>query len=77
MNPTDTRSAVAAEMRAALARAGRTASWLAERTQISKQALSRKLRGDTSFTVEELVSASVALDVDPSTLVPGAHKVAA
>ena len=69
MTPTDTRSAVAAEVRASLARAGQTASWLAEHAQISKQALSRKLRGDTSFTVEELVAVSVALDVDPAHLV--------
>lgn len=76
MNNTDTRSVVAAEVRASLARKGESAAWLAEATGISKAALSRKLRGDTSFTVEEVVAVAVALSVDPVILLPAAEVAA-
>ena len=76
MNNTDTRSVVAAEVRASLARKGESAAWLAETTAISKAALSRKLRGDTSFTVEEIVSIALALDADPAKLLPAAEVAA-
>ena len=67
----DTRVTVAAEVRAVLARAGRSATWLAVETNISKASLSRKLRGETSFTVEELVAVCGALGIDdPAMLVP-------
>lgn len=70
MNPTNTRSAIAAEARAALARKGQSAAWLAEDAGISKAALSRKLRGEVSFTVEELVLVAEALAVEPDALLP-------
>lgn len=70
MNPTNTRSAIAAEVRAALARKGQSAAWLAVEAGISKAALSRKLRGEVSFTVEELVLVADALDVEPDALLP-------
>ena len=70
MNTTDTRSAVAAEVRASLARKGETAAWLSESAGISKTALSRKLRGDVSFTVEEVVAVADALGIDADTLLP-------
>ena len=69
MTTADTRKAIAAEVRASLARDGRPATWLATATDISKTALSRKLKGDVSFTVEELVAVALALDVDPAALV--------
>lgn len=69
MTTEDTRRAVAAEVRASLARDGRSATWLATEADISKTALSRKLRGDTSFTVEELVAVAIALNIDPAPLV--------
>ena len=73
MNTTDTRSAVAAEVRASLARKGETAAWLSESAGISKTALSRKLRGDVSFTAEELLSVADALGIDDvDTLLPRA-----
>lgn len=67
--PTETRDAVAAEVRASLARDGRAAQTLASDTGISKAALSRKLRGLTPFYVEELLAIAVALDVDPAKFV--------
>lgn len=76
MNPTTTRSAIAAEVRAALARKGQSAAWLAEEAGISKAALSRKLRGDVSFTVEELVLVAIALAIEPEVLLPRAEVAA-
>ena len=76
MTQADTRITVAAEVRAALARAGQSATWLADETDISKQALSRKLRAETSFTVEELVAVCVALGIDPATIVPAGRAAA-
>lgn len=74
--PTNTREAIAAEVRASLARSGHSALWLSERSGISKTALSLKLKAQRSFTVEELVAVSVALDVDPARLVAPARAAA-
>lgn len=73
----NTRSAVAAEVRASLGRAGRSAAWLAQSAGISRAALSRKLRGDVSFTVEELVLVALALGVEPDTFLPRPDATAA
>lgn len=78
MTTTEAREWIAAETRAALARDGRSASQLAEDAGVSRSALSKKLRAQVSFTVEEIVSVSVALGIDPGTLVPSAsHRDAA
>ena len=58
------REAIAAEVRASLARANQPASWLADRAGISKTALSLKLKAQRSFTVEELLSVADALGID-------------
>ena len=77
MNPTNARSAIAAEARAALARQGQSAAWLAEEAGISKAALSRKLRGEVSIYVDELVLIAIALELDPSDLLPRVSQAAA
>lgn len=77
MHTKPAREYVAAETRAALARDGRTATQLATDTGISKSSLSKKLRGQVSFSVEELVSVAVALSIDPGTLVPPTAQAAA
>ncbi|MGC4154818.1 MAG: helix-turn-helix transcriptional regulator [Propionicimonas sp.] len=68
MTATQIREAVAAEVRAALARDGRKAARLAEEAGISPAALSRKLRGLTPFYVEELLNIADALNIDPAPL---------
>jgi len=77
MTSTEAREYVAAETRAALARDGRTAMQLAIDTDISKSSLSKKLRGQVSFTVEEIVDIAVALGIDPGALVPSTASQAA
>ena len=70
MTSTEAREYVAAETRAALARDGRTATQLATDTGISKSSLSKKMRGQVSFTVEEIIDIAIALGVDPGAFVP-------
>lgn len=70
MNSTEHRSAVAAEVRAELARAGIRQADLADLAEISPQALSRKLHGKTPITVEELLRIAAALNLNPSDLLP-------
>jgi len=77
MNSTETREYVAAETRAALARDGRSAMQLATDTGISKSSLSKKMRGQVPFYVEEIVDIAVALGIDPSALVPSTTSQAA
>lgn len=62
------RKTVAAEVRAALARDGRSAAALAGATGISKTSLSRKLRGQTPLYVEEIVLIAHALGIDAGAL---------
>lgn len=68
MNNPNYRPAVAAEVRASLAREGRTAASLAYEAGISRGALSRKLNAEVSFTVEELLTVADALNVTPGSL---------
>ncbi len=70
---TDLREAIAGELRAALARDGRSLTDLAHDSGVSKAALSRKLKGDTAVSVEELLRISVALDVSPASIVDSAR----
>ena len=70
MSTTDTRAAVAAEVRAAIARSGRSDAEVASAAGIHRATISRRLRGETSFTVEELVALAVALDVSVADLLP-------
>jgi lambda repressor-like predicted transcriptional regulator len=70
MKPTEAREWIAAEARAALARDGRSAASLAEAAGISRSALSKKLRAQVSFSVEEIVDVALALGINPGSLVP-------
>ena len=71
------REAIAAEVRASLARANQPASWLADRAGISKTALSLKLKAQRSFTVEELLSVADALGIDADMLLPNPNSAVA
>jgi len=71
------RQAIASEIRAALARDGRTASTLATDAGMSRAALSRKLRGLASFSVDELIEVAFRLNVEPISLIPTRALVAA
>lgn len=75
--PTAHRSAVAAEVRAALARDGRTATALAIGSGISRGALSRKMNAETPFTVDELLAVAAVLDISPGSLIVTAERTAA
>lgn len=62
-------TSIPAELRATLAREQRSQRWLAEKSGISPAALSRKMRGDTSFTLDELLSVTHALGVSAADLI--------
>lgn len=68
MSHTDTRQALAAEIRAAIARVGRKQNAIADATGISPASLSRKLRGETAFYAEEVVAIADAIGVDAGAL---------
>ncbi len=70
MNTTEAREYVAAEVRAALARDGRSAAQLATDSGIPRSSLSKKMRAQVSLTVEETLAIAVALNVDPASLLP-------
>ena len=72
-----TREAIAAEVRASLARSAQSALWLAERSGISKTSLSLKLKGQRSFSVEELLAVADALGIDAGALLPHPEPTAA
>ena len=74
MSPSETRDYIAGEARAALARDGRTAARLASDTGIPRSSLSKKLRGQVSFTTEEVVAICIALSIEPSVLLPPASE---
>lgn len=61
---------VAATVRAELARAGRNQQSLANHLHLSQPAISRRLKGDVSFSIDELVSVAAYLGVDVTLFVP-------
>lgn len=63
MTETTAAKQVGANVRAELARAGRTQAWLAGVIGISQQSVSDRLRGGTAFDVNELTRVADALDV--------------
>lgn len=63
------RIALAAEVRAAIARDGRKQVEVARAAGISSAALSRKLNCETKFYTEELVALADALGVDAGDLI--------
>lgn len=72
MTTPEVREFVAAEVRAALARDGRSAAQLATDSGIPRSSLSKKMRAQVSITAEELLAISKALAIDPGTLLPSA-----
>lgn len=67
---TFTRQLIAAEVRAATARAGLTQAELARRTGISGQSIRRKLKGERGFAAEELVDIANVIGCQVSDLLP-------
>ena len=67
---TTTRSQVAAEVRAAVARAGLNNASVAAKTGMSHQSVVRKLRGDRAISVEELLDIAAAVGCSASDLLP-------
>lgn len=74
---TEHRSAIAGEVRAAVARAGVSARSLAIEVEMSPASLSRKLRGDVSFSVEELIAIANHLGISITALIPRTVSAAA
>jgi transcriptional regulator with XRE-family HTH domain len=62
---------VAGEVRANLARRGKTKVWLAAQLKISTATLQRRLAGQSSFSLAEISTIAEALDVPVSDLLPG------
>lgn len=71
------RGAAAAEVRAAVARAGITYQDLASQVGMPPAILSRKLNGSSPLGIEELVAIARALGVRPSDLIHTATMAAA
>ena len=67
-NPT--RADVAAEVRALLGRQDKSQRWLSEQTGIGAPGLSRRLKGERDFNLDELSSIATALGVPLSALLP-------
>lgn len=68
---------VAGEVRAHLGRQGHDGTWLARQLDVSDMWVSRRLRGVTEFTADDLVRVADALGVDPAELLPQRVKVSA
>lgn len=61
---------VAAEVRAQLGRLNRDGTWLASKLGVSEMWVSRRLRGITKFSVDDLVAVAAVLDVQAADLIP-------
>lgn len=77
MDTTSTRRAVAAEVRAAIARAGLHPTAVADKAGISRTTFRRRISGQSPLTIDELVAIANALDVDVSTFLTPALTAAA
>ena len=70
MDTNQNRKLIAGEVRAARARVNISVLDLATASSISISALRRKLNGETSFTVEELISVACVLGVAVGDFIP-------
>jgi transcriptional regulator with XRE-family HTH domain len=61
---------VGGNVRAELARAGKTQAWLAGVLGLSQQVVSERLRGRVAFDVDELTKVAGALGVPVAALMP-------
>lgn len=68
MTDTNPATTVGANVRAELARAGKTQVWLAGVLQMKQQSVSDRLRGVVAFDVNELTSVASALGVPLASL---------
>lgn len=73
---TTQRALAAAEIRAAIARAGIGKAEVARRAGLARQTLSRKLAGLTPITLEELTRIAAAVDTPPEALAAAACRKA-
>ena len=64
----------AAEVRAELARQGRTPYWLSENTDITYQTLARRLRGSSRFSLTEVAQIASALNLSVTELMIRAER---
>lgn len=64
------RATVAGEVRANLARQGKTQGWLAQQIKITPATLSRRLSLRSSFSLDELSAIATALDIPLAVLLP-------
>lgn len=64
------RKRVADEVRACIARRGKSRAEIEAAIVISQSALSRKLRGENAFTVDEILGLAHVLDVEASAFFP-------
>lgn len=64
---------VAAEVRASIARKGVSQTIVAERARMSNASLSRKLRGQYPFAVDELLAIAPLLDTTASSILAAAE----
>lgn len=70
------RDRIAAELRAAIARAGRRRNEVADAAGIHRQLLGRKLNGHTTVSMEDVASIARAIDVPPAELAAAIAAVA-
>lgn len=61
---------VAAEVRAELGRQGHDNTWLAAKLEVSDMWVSRRLRGVTEFSADDVIRVARALDRPASQLLP-------
>lgn len=76
MNQAEIRKAIAGEVRAHLGRDEIPGAELARRSDISPAAINRKIKGDVSFTVEELLRVEKALGLEHGSLFAVAQQAA-
>jgi transcriptional regulator with XRE-family HTH domain len=77
MTPTDYCAAVAAEVRAEMARQGRSRADLAGALGVTPATAARRFSGETPFDVYELALVADWLGVDPAALGPDAMAASA
>lgn len=65
-----TTSYVAAEIRAEMGRQNHDKAWLARRLDVSEMWVSRRLRGVTEFSADDVVRVAEALDVPAAQFLP-------
>lgn len=63
------KASITTEIQSRLDAEQRSRAWLAERLGISKSAISRKMRGDTDFTLHEFLAVARILSVDAGDLI--------